>query len=202
MLGLWLAAGFAQAATPYEERLGAGGGWRPPVVGRGDAVSAYESGRFATALRLLKPFAEAGDPDAQLKAGRILGGLGEMGVGAERVPKDSGAAALWLGRSARGGNAAAMREYGRAAELGEGMPKDLVLAFRSYAGAAQKLPEGEGKAAALADALRLKPEAARYAAQFPAGDRQAQSLAAALRWTEGAAQASGVTSATGPELRR
>lgn len=202
-LGLWLVAGMAQAVTPYEERLGAGGGgWRPPPVGRSDAVSAYESGRFASALRLLRPFAEGGDPDAQLRAGRILGGLGEMGVGAERVPTDSAAAALWLGRSAKGGNPAAMREYGRAAEFGEGMPKDLVLAFQFYAWAAQKLPDGEGKAAALADALRLKPEAARYAAQFPAGDRQAQSLAEALRWTEASAQASGVTAATRPELRR
>jgi TPR repeat protein len=197
-LGLWLAAGLAQAATPYEERLG--GGWRPVPVSRSDAVSAYEGGRFATALRLLRPFAEGSDPDAQLKAGRILGGLGELGVGAERVPTDSVAAVMWLGRSAKGGNVAAMRDYGRAAEFGDGMPRDPVLAFRFYAQAAQKLPDGEEKAAALADALRLKPEAARYAAEFPAEDRQAQSLAEALRWTE--TLASGVTAATRPDLRR
>lgn len=202
--GLLIAS--VHAGAPYEERMGGGQGWRPvPIESRSDGTAAFQAGRFATAVRLLRPYAEAGDADAQLKLGSILGGLGELGVGAERVTKDPPAAAKWLGRAAEGGNAEAMRDYARLAELGEGMARDPVTAFRYYAAAAAKLPGGREKTEAIEGALRLEPDAVRFIAQFPVGDRQAKSLAEAVAKTEELAQAArgqGVSGATSPKLRR
>lgn len=208
LMPLWAALmiASAHAAAPYEERMGSRDGWHPlPFESRNDGTAAYETGRFASALRLLRPYAEGGDADAQFRLGSILGGLGEMGVGRERVPKDSAAAATWLGRAAQEGNLAAMREFARLSEQGEGVPKNSVIAFTYYVKAAEKLPEGAAKAAALYDAVRLKGDVLRFIAQFPEGDREAKSLADAVARTEAlgkAARPEGVSGVARPDLRR
>ena len=53
-----------------------------------DAVAAYYSGDYAAALRLVRPLAEQGNPDA----GGLLGEMYELGRG---VPQDDSQAIKW-----------------------------------------------------------------------------------------------------------
>ncbi|MFO1187835.1 MAG: hypothetical protein U1E87_10560 [Alphaproteobacteria bacterium] len=201
--GLLIAS--VHAGAPYEERMGGGQGWRPvPIESRSDGTAAFQAGRFATAVRLLRPYAEAGDADAQLKLGSILGGLGELGVGAERVTKDPPAAAKWLGRAAEGGNAEAMRDYARLAELGEGMARDPVTAFRCYAAAAAKLPGGREKlrrSRAPYASSRTPSVSLRNSRGRPPGEILAEAVAKTEELAQ-AARGQGVSGATSPKLRR
>jgi TPR repeat protein len=61
-----------------------------------DAFAAYKKGDYATALRLLRPFAEQGDAVAQA----VLGGMYLMG---ENVPQDYVIAHMWFNLAAAGG---------------------------------------------------------------------------------------------------
>ena len=49
------------------------------IVDFNSAMSAFESKHFSTAMNLLKPFAEKGNPDAFLCPPRGLLGTGEVG---------------------------------------------------------------------------------------------------------------------------
>jgi TPR repeat protein len=61
-----------------------------------DAIAAYESGDYATALRLLRPFAEQGNAAAQFN----LGSMYHEGHG---VPQDYISAHMWLNLAAASG---------------------------------------------------------------------------------------------------
>src|SRR5271169_1268679 len=77
-----------------------------------DAVAAYGRGDYATAVRLWRPLAERGDPEAQLMLGSMLhDGLG--------VPQDFAEALGWFRRAADQGNASAQSRIGRMYQLGE-----------------------------------------------------------------------------------
>ena len=81
-LALAVALGFAAVSTqagPYE-----------------DALAAYESGDYATALRLWHPLAEQGHPAAQFN-------LSVMYTNGQGVPKDYAEALKWRRRAAERG---------------------------------------------------------------------------------------------------
>src|SRR5262249_33205656 len=62
-----------------------------------DGTDAYRKGDYATALRLWRPLADAGNSDAQFR----LGFLYHQGQG---VPQDHAAAAAWYRKAAEQGN--------------------------------------------------------------------------------------------------
>jgi TPR repeat protein len=86
-----------------------------------DAVAAYLSGDYATALKLLKPLAEQGNAEAQNQLGLMYG----TGQG---VPKDFAEAARWSRLAAEQGNTVGQASLGFMYEDGDGVPKDDVLA--------------------------------------------------------------------------
>ena len=80
-LGLLLALASPATAGPFE-----------------DAQAAHKLYDYATALELLEPLADQGDPEAQ----RLLGFMYEIGHG---VPQDYFMAATWYGKAVAQGNA-------------------------------------------------------------------------------------------------
>lgn len=94
-------------------------------------VAAYERGDYKTALELLKPEAERGDPVAQVKYGLIFAkGLG--------VPKDASAAVPWFRKSAEQGNAEGQYAMGVAYDVGDAGPPDLNQALIWYRKSAEQ----------------------------------------------------------------
>ena len=88
-----------------------------------DAVAADTRGDFATALRLLRPLAEQGEPHAQ----RYLGDMIGHGDG---VPKDDAEAVKWYRKAANQGDAAAQRYLGARYSSGHGVPKDQIQSLK------------------------------------------------------------------------
>jgi TPR repeat protein len=93
------------------------------VAANGEAWRAYLASNYTTALRLLRPAAEAGNADAQYR----LGTLYRHGQG---VPRDPRMAADWWTKAAQQGNADAAFSLGflyyRGADDGAaGVPQDL-----------------------------------------------------------------------------
>jgi TPR repeat protein len=95
------------------------------------AYAAYQSGNHATALRLARPLAEAGDARAE----SLLGLIYYRGRG---VPKDYGEAVKWFHRAADQGDTAAQFYLGTMFAEGEGVPKDAVEATKWYQRAADR----------------------------------------------------------------
>ncbi len=90
------------------------------------ALVAYQEDDFDTALSLLTPLAESGDPKAQ----DILGVMYSNGDG---VPRDYEQAVKLYRLSAEQGNADAQRSLGASYENGRGgVPRDYVLAYMWY----------------------------------------------------------------------
>ncbi len=56
------------------------------------ALAAYESGDYATALKVLRPLAEQGQPDAQFR----LGTMYDNGLG---LPRDAARAEYWYNKA-------------------------------------------------------------------------------------------------------
>ncbi len=94
-----------------------------------DALDAQMRGDYATALKLFRPAAEAGDPYAQFS----LGFMYNIGQG---VPQNYAEAARWYRRSAEQGYASAQTDLGNMYATGHGVPKDLVHADLWYSLAA------------------------------------------------------------------
>ena len=86
-----------------------------------DGLDAYKREDYKTAYKLLLPFAEQGDADAQQKVGYMYA----QGKG---VPQDDKEAVKWWTLSAEQGNAAAQYSLGVTYEHALGVPQDYALA--------------------------------------------------------------------------
>jgi TPR repeat protein len=107
--------------------------WGDPLD---DAVAAQARRDYATALRLLRPLAEAGDPVAQ----KNLGDLYDHGWG---VPQDQSEGVKWYRKAAEQGYADAQFELGVSYEIGRGVPKDYSETAKWLLRAAE---QGQGDA--------------------------------------------------------
>lgn len=96
-----------------------------------DAVAAEERGDHATAVRLFRPLAEAGNANAQLE----LGTLFLLGFG---VPQNDVEAIKWFRLSAERGNANAQDALGFAYYRGKGVPQNLVEAAKWFRRASEQ----------------------------------------------------------------
>jgi TPR repeat protein len=100
------------------------------------AVKAYERGDYATALRLLRPMASAGNPDAQ-------NNLGLMYATGRGVEQDYTAAAKWYRLAAEKGVASAQNNLGTMYAGGQGMQPDYVQAYLWFTLAASSFPASQ-----------------------------------------------------------
>jgi hypothetical protein len=96
-----------------------------------DGLSAYGKGDFATAMRLLRPLADKGDPLAEFM-------LGNMYDNAHGVPRDDAAALIWYRQAADQGSKGAAAGLGRMYESGRGVPLDYAVAAKWYRYAADR----------------------------------------------------------------
>jgi TPR repeat protein len=127
--------------------------------------TALERGDYTTAIRELRPLAQAGDAEAQFLLGRVYESAGE-GV------EDLEEAAVWFSRAAGLGHLGAQFQLGRLLEEGRGQPRDLDQALDWYRRAAQS-----GYVKAQTHMGRLYEE----------GDLVEQSPEHAIRWYRKAA---------------
>ena len=96
-----------------------------------DGVAAAQHGRYAKALKLLRPLAEQGQAVAQYN-------LGVMYYGGEGVPQAFGQAADWFRKAAEQGQSAAEFSLGMMCFQGEGLPQDYSEAAVWFAKAADQ----------------------------------------------------------------
>jgi TPR repeat protein len=101
------------------------------------AYSAYQEGRYATALRLARPLAAEGDARAQ----SVLGLLYYRGQGG--VPQDKTEAVKWLRRAADQGDAQAQYNLGLSYVKGETGEPDNVSAHMWFNLAAAHFPPSD-----------------------------------------------------------
>ena len=94
-----------------------------------DGRDAYHKGDYATALRILRPLADEGNPEAQVFVGMSY----EFGDG---VARDSKEAMTWYRKAADYGNATAMYNIGLLYEGGLGVPAERTQAVNWYREAA------------------------------------------------------------------
>ncbi len=130
-----------------------------------DAAKAYQSGDYATALKLLRPLAEQGLAEAQNK----LGVMYDSGNG---VPQDYTEAVKWFSRAAEQGNVDAQFNLGGMYDAGLGVPQNYVEAVKWYRLAAEQ-----------GDALAQTGLAMKYAL----GEAVPQDYAVAYMWVNIAA---------------
>jgi TPR repeat protein len=88
----------------------------------GDGLAACGRGDFSTAISLLRPLAEAGNPDAQ----HCLGVMYFFGKGVE---KDYAEASRWLTPSAKQGNGVSQDLLGVSYAYGLGVARDWIRAY-------------------------------------------------------------------------
>jgi TPR repeat protein len=126
-----------------------------------DGIEAVDRGDYATALRLLQPLAEKGDPEAQIN-------LGNMYFDGNGVPQDNAESVKWYLLAAGQGSADAQIALGFLYEYGEAVPQDYVQAHKWFdlAGsglyrdtlAAKMTPAQIAEAQKLAREWRPKPK--------------------------------------------
>jgi len=92
-------------------------------AGFDEAVQAYGTGDYATALAEFKVLADQGKPEAQY----FMGLFYHNGFG---VPRDQSESAKWFLKAARQGDARSQYYVGIMAEKGQGVEKDPVAAHR------------------------------------------------------------------------
>ena len=90
-----------------------------------DGLAAYQHGDYAAALRLLRPLAGQGNPQAQAY-------LGFMYIEGRGVPQDDAEAVKWLRLSAEQGYAEAQSNLGVMYAEGQGVPQDLEQALKWF----------------------------------------------------------------------
>jgi TPR repeat protein len=90
-----------------------------------DGVEAVDRGDYATALRLLRPLAEKGDPEDQSN-------LGNMYFDGNGVPQDNTESVKWYLLAADQGSADAQIALGFLYEYGEAVPQDFVQAHKWF----------------------------------------------------------------------
>ncbi len=111
-----------------------------------DAMSDYDRGDHATALRILRPLAAQGNAGAQ----ELIGAMYAEGLGA---PQDYVEAVKWYRLAAAQGNAGAQSNFGQMYEKGRGVPQDYVEALKWY-----RLAAAQGNAGAQSDLGRMYGE--------------------------------------------
>jgi len=134
-----------------------------------DGMDAYKREDYATALRLLRPLAEQGNPAA-------MNQLGTMFVNGFGVPKDFAEALKWWRTAAEQGSTAAMFNLAVRLEDGKGVPQDYVEALKWY----RKLAEQSDEFATLATSG--------LARMFYSGEHVPQDYAEAVKWWRKAAE--------------
>jgi TPR repeat protein len=87
-----------------------------------DVNAAYQNGDYATALRLLRPLADQGNPGAQHN-------LGLMYSHGQGVPQDYAEAMKWFRKAADQGYADAENNLGYIYAMGQGVTKDYVQSY-------------------------------------------------------------------------
>jgi uncharacterized protein len=100
------------------------------TLAKSKGVRAIKLGEFAAALELLRPIADAGDPEAQNAVGELLTD-GKAGVAIDPVE-----AAAWFRKAAIQGFAAGQVNLGLMLEHGQGVIRDEAEASRWYRRAA------------------------------------------------------------------
>lgn len=90
-----------------------------------DALAAAERGDYVTALRLLRPLADQGDPDAQYN-------LGVMYNNGDGVSQDYAEAMKWHRKAADQGNGNAQFNLGFMYDRGRGIPQNYAEAAKWY----------------------------------------------------------------------
>ncbi len=103
-----------------------------------DAEDAYDSGDYATALRLWQALAEQGNATAQFNLGHLYR------KGYDGVPQDHAEAVKWYRLAAEQGTAEAQTALGSMFATGRGVSLDYVRAHMWLSIAASRLPPGEG----------------------------------------------------------
>jgi TPR repeat protein len=96
-----------------------------------DGVAAYQRGDYATAMRLLRPLADQGNPDAQFN-------LGMMCAHGHGAPQDYGEAVKWYRKAADQGFGAAWANLGEMHANGQGVPQDYAQAAKLFRTAATR----------------------------------------------------------------
>ena len=128
-------------------------------------IAAYDKEDYDTARQVLKPEAEKGDAEAQVKYGLIFAkGLG--------VAPDPAEAFKWFEKAAIQGNAQAMYNMGVSYDIGDVGPRDAAKAVEWYRKAAEKdylraqynlgqiLQKGDGVAVDYAESVKWLRKAA------------------------------------------
>jgi TPR repeat protein len=143
--------------------------WAGPLE---DGLAAYKKGDFDTAVRLLQPLAEQGEPQAEEKLGRMY----QRGKG---LPKDFARAVVWYQKAAEKGDAAAQGRLGFLYRVGAGVPRDLKLAKKWYGLAAEQgNPLAQvGLGYMLLDGSGEKPDVVAAAAWFTKAAEHGDALA-------------------------
>jgi TPR repeat protein len=121
--------GCTKATPPYSGPCS-----RPPTSSTGsfeDGTAAFDRGDYATAMRLLRPFADQGNADAQTA-------LGAMYTTGKGVPRDDAEAAKWFRMAADQGNADAQTALGAMYTTGKGVPRDDAEAAKWFRMAADQ----------------------------------------------------------------
>jgi TPR repeat protein len=145
--------------------------------------AAYEKGNYHTALQLIRPLAEEGDPRAQ----SMLGLLYYRGRG---VPQDDAQALKWFRSAAEAGDALAQLNLGVMYADGRGVPQDNKEAANWYRRAADQgnpqaqynlglwYAQGEG---GRPDKVRAHMWFNLAAARFPPSDSRSRAAAVTSR---------------------
>lgn len=137
-------------------------------AGQQEAVDAYRTGDYATAMTEFKTLAAEGDPVAMYYLGIIY----DRGFG---VPVDHVEAAKWFEKGAVRGDSLSAYHFGKMAETGKGVPKDPVAAHLWFTISAQKAPNERDAAYTLRDIRKLERS------MTPEQIAQAKQLAAAWK---------------------
>jgi uncharacterized protein len=128
LLGLALTTALAQTPAPAATAK-----IDPAAVNYARGLQAYEDGKYELAYRLLRPFADKGDTEAEMRVGLMLGDAATY-----RVKTDLAQALTFTRRAAEKGNPAAQNNYGYALREGQGTAVNAPEAFKWFIKAANQ----------------------------------------------------------------
>jgi TPR repeat protein len=117
--------------------------------GQQEAVEAYRTADYASAMTQFKALAAEGDAVAMY----YLGIFYDRGYG---VPADAAAAAKWFEQGAARGDSLSAYHLGKMAETGKGVPKDPVAAHMWLTLSATKAPNERDAAYTRRDIRKLE----------------------------------------------
>ena len=117
--------------------------------GQQEAVEAYRTGDYASAMTQFKVLAGEGDTVAMYYLGIIY----DRGFG---VPPDVVEAAKWFEKGAARGDSQSAYHFGKMVEAGKGVPKDPVAAYMWLTLSADKAPNERDAAYTRRDIRKLE----------------------------------------------